>query len=266
MTTPASGDAAEAGRIEFSTTDSERAIAYFNDVYRTSLRITGARDGHLYRHSRVGGGSFAINNVRVPLHIGVRRDPLDALIIVQIGVGRIEREYGGVSERFLTGDVFVDSVPGVPATMRMLGVDAQTVMLDLGVLAQVAAVSPARGAGPIRLTSFRPRSALAGLQWHAAHPLAGRHHVTQRVRHADLRREVGLQRQLSYEREVVFSARGYRFAVYPAQPILAIGLRHRSEVIANGVPELLQPVNHALLIVGFTAVGEQQVDDFPDAG
>jgi len=165
MTTPASGDAAEAGRIEFSTTDSERAIAYFNDVYRTSLRITGARDGHLYRHSRVGGGSFAINNVRVPLHIGVRRDPLDALIIVQIGVGRIEREYGGVSERFLTGDVFVDSVPGVPATMRMLGVDAQTVMLDLGVLAQVAAVSPARGAGPIRLTSFRPRSALAGLQW-----------------------------------------------------------------------------------------------------
>jgi len=129
------------------------------------LRITGARDGHLYQHSRVDGGSFAINNVRVPLHIGVRRDPLDTLIIVQIGAGRIEREPGGVSERFLTGDVFVDSVPGLPATMRMLGVDAQTVMLDLGVLAQVAASSPARGAGPIRLTSFRPRSALAGLQW-----------------------------------------------------------------------------------------------------
>jgi len=165
MTTPASGDAGAPGRIEFSTTDSERAIAYFNDVYRTSLRITGARDGHLYQHSGVDGGSFVISNVRVPLHIGVRRDPLDKLIIVQIGVGRIEREPGGVSERFLIGDVFVDSVPGLPATMRMLGVEAQSVMLDLGMLAQVAAASPARGVGPIRLTSFRPKSALAGLQW-----------------------------------------------------------------------------------------------------
>ena len=165
MTTPASGAAAARGRIEFSTTDSERAIAYFNNAYRTNLRITGARDGPLYRHSRVDGGSFAINNVRVPLHIGVRRDPLDTLIIVQIGVGRIERECGGVSERFLAGDVFVDAAPRLPSTLRMLGVEAQTVMLDLGVLAEVAATSPTRAAGPIRLTSFQPRSALAGLRW-----------------------------------------------------------------------------------------------------
>jgi AraC-like DNA-binding protein len=165
MTTPASGDAVEAGRVEFSTTDSERAIAYLSDVYRTSLRISGARDGHLYQHSRVDGGSFAIDNVRVPLDIGIRRDPMDVLLIVQIGVGRIERECGGLSGRYLTGDVFVDSVPGLPATMRLLGIDAQTVMLDVGVLAQVAASSPARRAGPIRLTSFQPRSDLAALQW-----------------------------------------------------------------------------------------------------
>jgi AraC-like DNA-binding protein len=173
MTTPAPGTAAAPGRIEFSTTNSERAIAYFNDAYRTSLRITGARDGHLYQHSRVDGGSFAINSVRVPLHIGVRRDPLDTLIIVQIGVGRIERECGGVSERFLAGDVFVDAAPSLAATLRMLGVEAQTVMLDLGVLAEVAATSPTRAAGPIRLTSFQPRSALAGLQWQRTVTLLG---------------------------------------------------------------------------------------------
>jgi transcriptional regulator GlxA family with amidase domain len=47
----------------------------------------------------------------------------------------------------------------------MLGVEAQTVMLDLAVLAQVAAASPDRVPGPIRLTSLQPRSALAALQW-----------------------------------------------------------------------------------------------------
>jgi AraC-like DNA-binding protein len=152
-------------RIEFSTTDSDRAIAYFNDVYRTSMRITGARDGYRYHHSRVDGGSFAINNVGVPLHIGVRRDPLDRLIIVRIGVGRIERECGGVNERFFSGDVFVDAAPGVPANLRMHGVQAQTVMLDPAALAKVAATSPARVAGSIRLTSYQPRSAAAALHW-----------------------------------------------------------------------------------------------------
>jgi AraC-like DNA-binding protein len=95
----------------------------------------------------------------------VRQEPLDSLIIVQIDSGRMERECGDVSERFLTGDVFVDAEPTLPATLRMLGVEAQTVMLDLAVLAQVAAASPGRVPGPIRLTSLQPRSALAALQW-----------------------------------------------------------------------------------------------------
>ena len=165
MTTPASGDAAGPGRVEFSTTDPERAIAYLSHVYRTSLRVSGARDGYLHRHARADGGLFAIDDVWLPLHVDVQQEPLDSLIIVQIDSGRMERECGDVSERFLGGDVFVDAEPSLPATLRMLGVEARTVMLDLGVLAKVAATSPARVAGPIRLTSFKPRSALAGLQW-----------------------------------------------------------------------------------------------------
>jgi AraC-like DNA-binding protein len=160
MTTPAA-----VGRIEFSTTDPDRAIDYLSRVYRTSLRVSGARDGYLHRHTRVDGGSFAIDDVWLPLHVCVRQEPLDSLIIVQIDSGRMERECGDVSERFLTGDVFVDAEPALPATLRMLGVEAQTVMLDLAVLAQVAAASPDRVPGPIRLTSLQPRSALAALQW-----------------------------------------------------------------------------------------------------
>jgi AraC-like DNA-binding protein len=160
MTTPAA-----VGRIEFSTTDPDRAIDYLSRVYRTSLQVSGARDGYLHRHTRADGGSFAIDDVWLPLHVYVRQEPLDSLIIVQIDSGRMERECGDVSERFLTGDVFVDAEPALPATLRMLGVEAQTVMLDLSVLAQVAAASPGRVAGPIRLTSLQPRSALAALQW-----------------------------------------------------------------------------------------------------
>ncbi|MDT7567853.1 MAG: hypothetical protein QOG76_6477 [Pseudonocardiales bacterium] len=160
MTTPAA-----VGRIEFSTTDPDRAIDYLSRVYRTSLQVSGARDGYLHRHTRADGGSFAIDDVWLPLHVCVRQEPLDSLIIVQIDSGRMERECGDVSERFLTGDVFVDAEPTLPATLRMLGVEAQTVMLDLAVLAQVAAASPDRVPGPIRLTSLQPRSALAALQW-----------------------------------------------------------------------------------------------------
>jgi len=165
MTTPASGGAAVSGRIEYSTTDPDRTIGYLSRTYRTDLRVTRAGRGYLFRHARADGGSFALDDVWLPLHLDLRQEPLQALVVVRIDSGRMERECGGVSERFLTGDVFVDAEPTLPATLRLLGVETQTTVLDLGVLAQVAASSPTRGAGPIRLTSLQPRSALAALQW-----------------------------------------------------------------------------------------------------
>jgi AraC-like DNA-binding protein len=165
MTTPASGDATGTGRIEFSTTDPDRTIDYLSSTYRTDLRVTRAGRGYPFRHTRADGGSFAMDEVRLPLHLDLRQEPLGALVVVRIDSGKMERDCGGVSERFLTGDVFVDAEPTLPATLRLLGVETQTTVLDLAVLAQVAAASPARAAGPIRLTSFQPRSALAALQW-----------------------------------------------------------------------------------------------------
>jgi hypothetical protein len=163
MTTP---DSAEpSGRIEFSTTDSGLAIDYLSRTYRTSLRVTGAQDGHLFRHSRADGGLFSIDDVRIPLHVGVQQEPLGALVIAKIDAGRLERDCGGVSERFLPGDVFVDAEPTLPATWRLLGANSQTLVLDLALLAQVAATSPNRAVGPIRFTSYQPRSRSAAQQW-----------------------------------------------------------------------------------------------------
>jgi AraC-like DNA-binding protein len=164
MATPVPG-AAVPGRIEFSTTDPERAIDYLSSTYGSNLWLSGARGGHLFRHSRADGGSFALDDVRWPLHLDVRQEPLGSLFIVRIRAGRMERECGGVSERLLKGDVFVEAEPTLPTTLRVLGVNMQITVLDLAVLAQVAAASPTRVAGPIRWPSFQPRSALAALQW-----------------------------------------------------------------------------------------------------
>jgi AraC-like DNA-binding protein len=163
MTTSAAP--AAPGRIEFKTTDPAGAIDYLSNAYRATLRVSGYRDGYLFRHSRADGGSFALDEVRMPVDLTVRQEPLESLVIVQIDAGRLERECGNVSERFVSGDVFVDAEPSLPATLRLLEVETQTVVLDLAVLTQVAAASPDRVAGPIRLTSFQPRSALAALQW-----------------------------------------------------------------------------------------------------
>jgi AraC-like DNA-binding protein len=165
MTTPESAAAAAPGPIEFSTTDQERAIAYLSSTYGPSLRVSGARGGHLFRHSRADGGSFAIDDVRLPLRLNVRQAPLGSLFIVRIDAGRMERECGGINERFLQGDVFVEAEPTLPTALRLLGVEAQITVLDLAVLTQVAAASPARTAGPIRFTSYQPTSVSAALQW-----------------------------------------------------------------------------------------------------
>jgi len=166
MTTPASGDAAGPGRVEFSTSDPEHAIDYLSHAYRTNLLITGARGAHLYRHSRADGGSFVLDNLRLPLHMDlVRSEPQDSLVVVRIDTGKMEYERGDINERFLTGDVYVDAEPTLPAILRVLGFEAQITVLDMAALAQVAATSPTRAAGPIRLTSFRAMSAVAALRW-----------------------------------------------------------------------------------------------------
>jgi AraC-like DNA-binding protein len=163
MTTPVCAEAP--GRIEFSTTDPGSAIDYLSRIYRTSLRVTGAQDGHLFRHSRADGGLYSIDDVRIPLHVGIQHEPLGALVIAKLDAGRLERDCGGVSERFLPGDVFVDAEPTLPATWHLLGANSQTAVLDLALLAQVAATSPSRAASPIRFTSYQPKSRSAAQHW-----------------------------------------------------------------------------------------------------
>ena len=158
-------DTGTRGRVEFSTTDPDLAIDYLQSAYGTNMRVSGARGGYVYAHSRLDGGSFAIDEAVMPLRFDIRQDPFNALVIGTIHAGTFERECGGITERFLPGDVFIDAEPTLPATVRMLDIRGQTVMLDLAVLAQVAATSPTRTPGPIRFTGYQPVSPAVAEQW-----------------------------------------------------------------------------------------------------
>lgn len=159
---PAGGTA---GRSEFSTTDPDRAIDYLDVAYGTDLRVSGAREGFWWRHRRADGGSFAIDDLWLPLQLSVQQAPLGSLIIAEVKAGRFEREFGGVSGRFEGGDVFVDADPAQPARIRALETRLRTVKLDLEVLARVAATSASRVPGPIRLTGDKPISPAAARHW-----------------------------------------------------------------------------------------------------
>jgi AraC-like DNA-binding protein len=157
--------AGDPGRLEFSTTEPDLAIDYLQHAYRTGMRISGPRDGQVYSHTRLDAGLFAIDDARMPLEMSIQQDPFNSLVVATLWAGRFERQCRGVSERFSGGDVFIDAEPTLPASVRLLEVAGQTVMLDLEVLAQVASTEPSRAPGPIRWTGFQPVSPAAAAHW-----------------------------------------------------------------------------------------------------
>jgi AraC-like DNA-binding protein len=153
------------GRIDFATTDSGVAVDYLNDAYRTQLRFRGVRDGLSYTHCRLDAGLFAIDEVALPLDMAVTQDPFNFLLVIDLHAGRFETECAGITERFVGGDVFIEAEPTLPSIVRLFDTRLQATMLDLSVLAQVAATSPTRKPGPVRFTGFQYISRAAAKHW-----------------------------------------------------------------------------------------------------
>jgi AraC-like DNA-binding protein len=129
------------------------------------MTFSGVKDGLQYGHSRLDAGLFAIDDVRVPVHMGVVQDPFNALLVINVQAGRFEHDCAGISERFLRGDAFIHADPVLPVTAQLFDTRLQTILLDLSVLAQVAATAPTRAPGPIRFTAFQPVSSAAATRW-----------------------------------------------------------------------------------------------------
>ncbi|MDT7673677.1 MAG: hypothetical protein QOD82_1579 [Pseudonocardiales bacterium] len=167
MTTPIAA-LAPAERTEFTTSDTDLTIDYINTAYQTKLtklRVGRARDGDQFRHSRIEGSSFALDDMWWPLALSFRQEPLNSLIIIHVDAGVLGRECGGDDDRFRAGDIFVDADPDLPATMRAFDVALRLVQVDLPMLAQVAATSPSRAPRPIHITGYQPASPAAAQNW-----------------------------------------------------------------------------------------------------
>jgi AraC-like DNA-binding protein len=173
--------------VEFTTFDTDETVDFINTAYQTTwtkVQVANPEQGRLFRHSRLDGGSFALDELCLPLTVDFSQTPLNSLVIIHMESGQLGRECGGDDGRFLTGDIFVDADPDLPASLRAQDVELRLVKLDLPVLAEVAATSPTRTPQPIRLTSYQPVSAAAAQQWrrtvaYLADLLANPHATTQ---------------------------------------------------------------------------------------
>src|SRR6266516_2806628 len=115
-----------------------------------------------------------------------------------------------------------------PSALPPVGDATATTSISSGIALTDAAIQSAWKREPMIPiltldTRLRP-SRLIGLQWYTPYPFAGRHDVPQCLRHADLGRKVGLQRQLANEREVMLGPCLLRFGVDLAQELLALVL------------------------------------------
>jgi AraC-like DNA-binding protein len=150
-------------RVAFSTSELDLAVAYLNEAYHTDMRIRGTRG--TFSHSRVSGGPVAIDEMHWPSRGLAREEPFDALVVITHRSGLFERECGGVTEQFGPGEVYLNSDPSLPTTIRFSDFAIQAVMLDLPLLAQVANTSDRRAPGPIRFTSYQPASEALAANW-----------------------------------------------------------------------------------------------------
>ena len=152
-------------RSEFTTSDPERAREFLDDAYGSTLRMQGAEAGQQLRHVRLDGGAFCIDDIDLPPDIRFNGDPLGLLAVVHIGAGQVERETGGAQERFVAGDLILNSGPDVPYAIRTRQVSLRTVVLQPSLVDDVAPVPSADGPASVRFTALTPRSSALADHW-----------------------------------------------------------------------------------------------------
>ena len=152
-------------RGEFVTTDPESAREYLSDAYGMGLRMGGVADHVRFRFAGVDAGPFRVDDLVMPADLAFDADAVGRLVITRIDAGKVERRSAGSDERFAEGDIYVNALPHLPHAARTLGVEAQTVTLDLSLLRRVAGTPAGEAPPPLRFDGFRPVSSGAAENW-----------------------------------------------------------------------------------------------------
>jgi AraC-like DNA-binding protein len=134
------------------------------------VRMSGARPGDRFHHSRIQAGRFALDHSRLPPWLRFDLDPLGVLVVGAMAGGRIERHCAGREERIGPQDVFICSYPDTGARMITHDLDDHfSTVLDLSLLAQVASADGPGRPAPIRFTGLCPLSHAAARQWRSTY-------------------------------------------------------------------------------------------------
>ncbi|RIV39699.1 helix-turn-helix transcriptional regulator [Micromonospora radicis] len=146
----------------FDSRDPGTIHDFLTNAYGTGMTIR-ATERYRFRHHRVDAGPFWLETVEQSTRLEVDVGRVNALVVVQVVNGRVDRACAGTAGRFGPGDVFLAAAPGLPYSVRWWPGKITCCLLDLSVLARVAG-GPDRP-GTVKFTGLAPVSSALARLW-----------------------------------------------------------------------------------------------------
>jgi AraC-like DNA-binding protein len=139
------------------------------EAYGASMRIRATGGHHLLQHRRTDAGVIAVESAYQSADLQFEVEPLNKIVVTRTATSRLKRGSDDTYGRYDTGALFLMSYPELPYTARWMPGEIENTIIDPGLLARIAAATPARRPQPLRFTRLDPHSAAAAAQWQAAH-------------------------------------------------------------------------------------------------
>ena len=144
--------------------DPEETAQFLKEAYG-NVRIDGWTHGDPLRWARVDLGDVFIDEVDNPATYRFTVEPLDAIVIICLTQGRLDRHTAGTDGSFSVGQPTVAADADRPYRGRIFDSSMSAVTLSSEQLARAAGMPRHSDTGPIRFETFTPVSDAAGQHW-----------------------------------------------------------------------------------------------------
>ena len=153
-----------AGCTVFETADADLAGAWLAATHGPGLRVSGLAPGAVLRLRQTMLGDVAFVHGEYPVDMTITTQPFTRLRVAHVRAGVVDREVGGVDERFGPGDINL-APPGLFCSSRLQNLTSDVVSLDLALVREVAATSLDSVPAQLHFTGSRPASPAAARSW-----------------------------------------------------------------------------------------------------
>ncbi|WP_412745832.1 helix-turn-helix transcriptional regulator [Krasilnikovia sp. MM14-A1004] len=150
-------------RIEFATTDPDRARAYATGAYDATMCVHSDRDMYRFRHVRFDPGPFYLDTLEHGATIEFRCDPQTSITVAQVHHG--VRTDLDLDDRYGPGDLALNADADRPYHVRQEFLVSSLVGIGPQAIAEVAGNRPDDPGPPIRFTALRPTHQAAARRW-----------------------------------------------------------------------------------------------------